>query len=76
VAAAVEADDLVITVADDGVGIDAAVAVACGDGLPAPGQGLSSMRERAQLLGGALRVEALHPQGTVLTVSIPMRALG
>jgi len=76
VASTVEADELVITVADDGIGIDAALAIVHGDGLSSPGQGLYSMRERAQLLGGALRVDGLRPQGTVLTVLIPIRALG
>ena len=39
---------------------------------PALGLGLISMRERAELVGGSLRVESTPGQGTTLAVEVPM----
>ncbi|WP_141014405.1 sensor histidine kinase [Nocardioides sambongensis] len=57
--------DLVLVVADDGVGI-AAEAVA--------GVGLVSMRERAEELGGSLDVSCPEPRGTRVRVRLPLGA--
>jgi signal transduction histidine kinase len=46
-----------------------------GKGLPTPvtsGIGLHSMRERAEELGGAFRVNGKEPRGTQVTVTIPL----
>ncbi len=50
------------SVTDDGVGIE--------PGRP-PGFGLKGMQERAELLGGALRVESTVGRGTVVVALIP-----
>jgi signal transduction histidine kinase len=55
--------DLTVTVADDGVGIQAH--------RPA-GVGLTSMRERAAELGGTLTVTEAPPHGTCLQVRLPI----
>jgi signal transduction histidine kinase len=55
---------LSLVVRDDGVGFDA-------NGHGGEGTGLGSMRERAELPGGTLRLAA-HPGGTEVTVSIPV----
>jgi signal transduction histidine kinase len=56
---------LVLRVADDGVGFDAQAGANGGH------YGLVGMRERAELLGGALLVHSANGQGTVVEVSIP-----
>jgi signal transduction histidine kinase len=71
----VEDHRLVLVVSDDGVGIGQE-RVGSGSGqLPTGGQGLRSMRERAELLGGILEVRPGEPRGTRLAVSIPLPAL-
>lgn len=54
---------IVMIVEDDGTGFDAAA--------PAGGLGLVSMRERAELLGGSLRVESGAEHGTTLVIEVP-----
>lgn len=54
---------IVLIVEDNGTGFDAAA--------PAGGLGLVSMRERAELLGGSLRVESGTEQGTTLVIEVP-----
>jgi signal transduction histidine kinase len=56
------ADDLVLCIEDDGVGL--------GDG-PGPGFGLISMRERAHALGGTLDVAPRRPHGVRVEVRLP-----
>jgi signal transduction histidine kinase len=58
---AVEQDDLVVRVSDDGSGRAAWL----------PGQGLLGMRERAEELGGTFRAGPT-PQGGLVTVTIPL----
>jgi len=54
-----------LMVADDGMGFT--------QGPPAArGVGLEGMRERAQLLGGTLRLRSRHGEGVVVRVSIPL----
>ncbi|HWD54705.1 MAG TPA: ATP-binding protein [Acidimicrobiales bacterium] len=66
VTVAAEHDDLVLRVADDGVG-------------PAPpdtrvsGFGLRNMESRARSLGGTCRVRANEPRGTVVEWRVPLR---
>lgn len=68
VSVVVEADErrVRLIVDDDGRGMEAA-----GD----PGLGLTSIRERAVLLGGTIEVESAPGQGTALYVTVP-RASG
>ena len=56
-------DRLTMVVEDNGTGFEA--------GAPAGGLGLVSMRERAELLGGSLRVESSPDHGTTLVVEVP-----
>ncbi len=61
-------DDVTLTVSDDGRGL----------GGYAPerenGFGLSGMRDRVGLVGGSLSIIGGDPRGTVLRVSVPVRA--
>jgi signal transduction histidine kinase len=50
---------------DDGAGFDPAVRTT--------GFGLVGMRERAELLGGTLRIESTPEQGTAVSARIPVR---
>ena len=61
-----EEGNLVMTVADDGHGLSAAR-----DGTNETGVGLTSMRHRAEILGGQMHVIS-GSQGTTVTVSLPM----
>jgi signal transduction histidine kinase len=60
---AVQPDGLSIEVRDDGVGTVS----------PRPGGvGLDSMRERAEEIGGRLRIDAVHPGGATVLAWLPM----
>ncbi len=61
-------DALVLQVSDDGCGFDLQAAKAPSQ------QGLRGMRERMELLGGNLQVEALPGQGTRVRASVPVPA--
>lgn len=69
---AVQNDRLLITVADDGIGLKAQ----CGEGVPGSqsGFGLFNIRERLSHLGGSLELHSSEGQGTRATISIPMNA--
>ena len=74
-------DVVVLDVRDDGAGFDAAgratkAAAAALDPRDAGGFGLVSMRERAEGLGGSLRVESSPGEGTVLTLELPAAPRG
>jgi signal transduction histidine kinase len=61
--------ELVLTIADDGVGFACA---AQSPDRPRPGLGLVTMRERAQALGGCFTIEPLaEGAGTRVTVKVP-----
>jgi two-component system, NarL family, sensor kinase len=60
-----------VRVRDDGVGFDP---VALTGAVRAGHIGLASLRERAEALGGALRLESAPGAGTVATVIIPRGA--
>jgi signal transduction histidine kinase len=75
---AAAADRLVVSIADDGVGVRdellpaAAAADAAGPAGPHPsGFGMIGMRERATLLGGELRITSAAAGGTVVVLTIP-----
>jgi signal transduction histidine kinase len=55
-----------LRISDDGSGFDVSAAVNAGRGL-----GLTSMRERAQLLGGSLSIASKPGAGTVVEVGLP-----
>ena len=56
-----------VTVQDDGKGFDPAAALRAGRS-----RGLVGMRERAELLGGELRIDSAPGQGTTVTAVIPL----
>jgi signal transduction histidine kinase len=56
---------LILTVADNGRGFDG--------GVPSDGNGLVSMRRRAERLGGQLTVTSTSGRGTVLELRTPLR---
>jgi signal transduction histidine kinase len=58
-------DDLILTVADDGVGFD--VNAVAGKGI-----GLVSIRERLQMLGGSVNIRSRPGRGTRLEMSVPL----
>ncbi|MFD0419322.1 sensor histidine kinase [Streptomyces sp. NPDC127108] len=60
-----------LTVADDGRGLPGPGATG-----GAPGVGLLGLRERLQLLGGALHIESEAGEGTTLTVTVPRTSGG
>jgi signal transduction histidine kinase len=56
-----EADRLVVTVTDDGIG----------GATPVPGSGLSGLADRVAALGGVLRIDSRPGAGTTLTAELP-----
>ena len=67
----VHKDELVLTVADDGVGFDEKrVARLIQEGKSF---GLIAMRERSLLVGGTLEIESGKGQGTAIRVRMPVR---
>lgn len=65
-----EPGHITLQIADDGVGFDPAamnLAQSHGQGL-----GLRGMQERAEIIGGALRIESVPWQGTTIIVSVPV----
>ena len=60
---------LEVTIADDGCGFDALAFYH--DGVEAEGHGLAVMRERAESVGGRLRVLSMPGQGTEIQVEVP-----
>lgn len=61
---------LSLSIQDDGRGFDVSTTLA--DLESGRHIGLSSMRERATLLGGSLRVESVPARGTTLTLQVPL----
>lgn len=61
-----------LEVADDGAGFDAG-ATASGQRDAPGGYGLRSMHERAELVGGRLRIRSRPGAGTTVTVTVPLR---
>jgi signal transduction histidine kinase len=60
-------DSLRLTIADDGKGMNAS--------LPnAGGMGLDSMRYRARILGGELKIDSRLGEGTIVSCQVPNRA--
>lgn len=64
-AVAMDMDDVTLTirVTDDGVGVRS---------VTQPGVGMTSMRERAQELGGTVEVARVRPAGTRVTAALPI----
>jgi len=63
---AVDRDNMVLTVRDDGKGFD-------GSATP-NGMGLRIMRYRAQCIGGSCEVQSNGAQGTIVTCRVPLQA--
>jgi len=66
-----EEEQLVLRVEDDGVGFEFPLP----KGRPSRGFGLAGMRERAESLGGRLRVTSAPGEGTVLEARFPLYAV-
>jgi len=60
-------EQVVLTVTDDGRGIQSSGITAAGSG---GGLGLVGMRERINLIGGSLEVRALKPHGTLVRATV------
>lgn len=60
-------DSLRLTIADDGKGMHASV-------CDAQGMGLDSMRYRARVLGGELKIESHPGEGTIVSCQVPSHA--
>jgi signal transduction histidine kinase len=56
-----------VRVRDDGRGFDPEVALRAGRS-----RGLVGMRERAELLGGELRIESTPGEGAIVTAAFPV----
>jgi signal transduction histidine kinase len=63
--------DVVLRVADNGQGFDPTDALAAGTSRGS--FGILSMRERAEALGGQLRIDSAPGEGTTITVTMPLR---
>lgn len=61
-----QADDLVLTVQDDGKGFE--------ESKTAKSLGILGMKERAQACGGNMEILSAHGNGTTVTVRVPMHA--
>jgi signal transduction histidine kinase len=56
-------DRLAVSIRDNGIGFE--------PGLPIGGFGLTSMRERAEGIGGQLAVESAPSAGTTVNLTVP-----
>jgi signal transduction histidine kinase len=65
-----QAGEVVMRIGDNGRGFDPAAALA--GGTDEGHYGLTSMRERADTLGGQLRIDSASDEGTTITVTIPL----
>src|SRR5947209_8508601 len=63
---AVDGDNMVLTVRDDGKGFDGSAA--------SNGMGLRIMRYRAQCIGGWCEVQSNRTEGTIVTCRVPLQA--
>lgn len=63
---AVENDRFVLTVSDDGIGFDI--------DRQSEGTGLANLRDRAQLIGGNVRITSLCGQGTIVELTVPINS--
>jgi PAS domain S-box-containing protein len=63
---AVDRDNMVLTVRDDGKGFDG--------GTASNGMGLRIMRYRAQCIGGSCEVQSNRAAGTIVTCRVPLQA--
>jgi signal transduction histidine kinase len=63
----VEDDQVFAVVSDDGVGFDTGAV-----GLSGRGDGISTMKERTELLGGRLSMSSHPPHGTRIEIRIPL----
>src|SRR6266516_982316 len=62
---AVDGDNMVLTVRDDGKGFDGSAA--------SNGMGLRIMRYRAQCIGGSCEVQSNRTEGTIVTCRVPLQ---
>jgi signal transduction histidine kinase len=72
VAFAVEHDKLIVTVADDGQGFDAAAKANGANGATRGGNGLPNMQRRAANLGGSYEIESEPGKGTTVSLRVPL----
>jgi signal transduction histidine kinase len=60
-----------VTIADDGVGLDAS---RLNGRTAGSGFGLLSVREHLTLLGGSCRIQSTPSRGTQIEISVPLKA--
>jgi signal transduction histidine kinase len=65
-----EADGVTLVIRDDGIGFEAASALA--GAAPGSALGLLGMQERVRALGGSFEINSSRRQGTSVTVHLPM----
>ena len=66
--------EVALRVADNGLGFDPTNALA--GGTASGSYGIASMRERAEALGGQLRIDSAPGEGTTITVTLPLHRVG
>jgi signal transduction histidine kinase len=70
-----ESKQLCLSISDDGVGFVPGSGQRSGEQSQAGGFGMKTMRERAEALGGNLRVISAPGKGTTVEVTIPMQGM-
>ena len=60
-----KADCLRLSVQDNGVGFDPAA--------PSMGMGLTTMQERAEVIGGKLSIQSTPEEGTVVAIAVALK---
>ncbi|MFD1662388.1 GAF domain-containing protein [Streptomyces caeni] len=68
---ATTADEVILRVRDDGCGFDRG-SMAFGEAPATDGYGMTSMEERAELIGGRLEVRSRPGEGTTVTARVPL----
>jgi two-component system nitrate/nitrite sensor histidine kinase NarX len=63
---------VLLSIEDDGIGFDPAAVVARTEHPTGSGLGLQLMRERAELVGGTLQIDAAPGEGCRVLVSVPL----
>jgi signal transduction histidine kinase len=69
-----QGSEVMLRIADNGQGFDPTAALA--GGTATGSYGIVSMRDRAEALGGQLRIDSAPGEGTTITVALPLQRIG